>query len=30
MFGNFRDCVSKSVLNCLRAFHLRRVNAIEK
>ena len=30
MFGCFRDCAGKSVLNCLQAFHLRRVDAVEK
>jgi len=30
MFGSFRDCVGKSVLNFLQAFNLRRVDAVEK
>jgi len=30
MFGSFRDCADKSVLNCLQAFHLTRVDALEK
>ena len=30
MFGSFRDCVSKSVLDCLQAFDLRRVDAVEE
>ena len=30
IFGSFRDCAGKSVLNCLQVFHLRRVGAIEK
>ena len=30
MFGSFRDCAGKSVLNCLQAFHLTRVDAVEK
>src|SRR6218665_2287640 len=30
MFGSFRDCAGKSVLNCLQVFHLTRVDAVEK
>ena len=30
MFGSFRDCAGKSVLNCLQAFNWRRVDAVEK
>jgi len=30
MLGSFRDCAGKSVLNCLQAFHLTRVDAVEK
>ena len=30
MFGSFRDYAVKSVLDCLQAFHLRRVDAVEK
>ena len=30
MFGSFCDCASKSVLDCLQAFHLRSVDAVEK
>jgi len=27
--GGFRECAVKSVLDCLQAFHLRRVDAVE-
>src|SRR6218665_3535128 len=30
MFGSYSDCAGKSVLNCLQAFHWRRVDALEK
>ena len=30
MFGSFRDCADKSFLNCLQAFNLRRIDAVEK
>ena len=30
MFGSFRGCAGWSVLNCLQAFHLTRVDAVEK
>ena len=30
MFGSFRDCTGKSVLNYLQAFNLRRIDAAEK
>ena len=30
MLGSFHDCAGKSVLNCLLAFHLTRVDAVEK
>ena len=30
MYGSFRDCTDKSVLNCLHAFTMRRVDAVEK
>ena len=30
MFGSFLNCAGKSVLNCLQAFHLTRVDAVEK
>ena len=30
IFGSFRDCADKSVLDCLQAFHLRRADAKEK
>ena len=30
IFGSFRDCADKSVLNCLQAFNLRRVDAVKK
>ena len=30
MFGSFCDCTGNSVLDCLQAFHLRRVDAVEK
>jgi len=30
MFGSFRDIAGKSVLDCLQAFHLRRVDPVEK
>src|SRR6218665_3699073 len=30
MFGSFRDCAVKSVLDCFQAFHLTRVDAVEK
>jgi len=29
-FGSFRDCEGESVLDCLQAFHLRRVDVVEK
>jgi len=29
-FGSFRDCAGKSVLDCLRTFNLRRVDAVQK
>ena len=28
--GNFHDCAGKSIPNCLQAFHLTRVDAVEK
>ena len=30
LFGSFRDCAGKSILNCLQAFYLARVDAVEK
>ena len=30
MFGSFRDCAGKSVLDCLQAFHLRRADGVEE
>jgi len=30
MFGSFRDCPGKTLLDCLPAFHLRRIDAVEK
>ena len=30
MFGSFRDCPGMSVLNCLQAFQLTSVDAVEK
>ena len=30
MFGSVRDCAGKSVLNCLQAFNLRRVDAVKE
>ena len=30
MFESFRDIAGKSVLDCLQAFHLRRVDPVEK
>ena len=30
MFGSFRDCVGKSILDYSQAFHLRKVDAVEK
>jgi len=30
MFGSYRDCAGKSVMNCLQAFPLTGVYAVEK
>jgi hypothetical protein len=30
VFGSFDDCAGESIMNCLQAFHLRRVDVVKR
>ena len=30
VFGSFDDCAGESIMNCLQAFHLRRVDVVKE